>query len=185
MTSHAAANQTLHLVAYSPYDRHAPTDPVEHTLHWSAGEAAAYLAGIARDNWEAIAGQDGVPASPAGLTDQQAAGMYFARNANETCSITEVTAPAGMTARPVAASTPPSDTRTCERCGGPWGTDATCGNCTSEDGTPRLTARHAYITIAVRVPAGLRHDQGTARDIALAAQEYASETYGRDPGHGH
>jgi len=43
----------------------------------------------------------------------------------------------------------------------------------------------AYITIQVRVPDDLRHDETVKADIALAAQEYANETYGRHerPGH--
>ena len=42
------------------------------------------------------------------------------------------------------------------------------------DGT---VAEMAYITISVRVPAGLRHDGHVAQEIALAAQEFANETY--------
>jgi hypothetical protein len=40
--------------------------------------------------------------------------------------------------------------------------------------------RYAMIPVEVRVPADLRHDQAVAGEIALAAQEYANETYGRD-----
>jgi hypothetical protein len=40
--------------------------------------------------------------------------------------------------------------------------------------------RYAMIPIEIRVPADLRHDQDVAGDIALAAQEYANENYGRD-----
>jgi hypothetical protein len=45
--------------------------------------------------------------------------------------------------------------------------------------SPQGTREPAYIPIEVRVPAGLRHDPGVAAEIALAAQEYANETYGR------
>jgi hypothetical protein len=40
--------------------------------------------------------------------------------------------------------------------------------------------RYALIAIEVRVPVDLRHDPHVASEIALAAQEYANETYGRD-----
>jgi len=41
------------------------------------------------------------------------------------------------------------------------------------------TVKAAYIEIAVRVPADLSHDENVAAHIALAAQEYANEMYGR------
>jgi hypothetical protein len=40
--------------------------------------------------------------------------------------------------------------------------------------------RYAMIPIEVRVPVDLRHDQDVAAEIALAAQEFANEEYGRD-----
>src|SRR5690348_13331886 len=48
---------------------------------------------------------------------------------------------------------------------------------TNETGQP---TRYAMILIEVRVPVDLRHDQDVAADIAVAAQECANETYGRD-----
>jgi hypothetical protein len=46
--------------------------------------------------------------------------------------------------------------------------------------TPAQPTRYAMIRLEVRVPADLRHDRNVATDIEVAAQDYASETYGRD-----
>ncbi len=48
------------------------------------------------------------------------------------------------------------------------------------DETAYQPTRYAMIAIETRVPVDLRHDERVAGEIALAAQEFANENYGRD-----